>query len=119
NVLAQLPVEHELITCRLSHLRCGGQLIEKEDALTPGWQELRRNPFGRVGRDARQTAEVDGIELEGANIEKLGFKVVRDLVSDLGFTDTAWAPDMHGHTLGDQRMQRFVKHGWFHGLSFG
>jgi hypothetical protein len=40
-----------------------------------------------------------------------------NLRDDLRFAYAACAPDVERHTLADKRKKRFVKHGWFHGLS--
>ena len=74
-------------------------------------------PFGLVRRNARQTAQVNGIELHGPHIEKVVVEVGGDLPDDLGFTDAAWSPDMQGHALANERMKRFIELGGFHGLS--
>ena len=55
----------------------------------------------------RQTTKIHRIELNGAHIKELHLAISRDLVDDLGFADTAGAPNMQWHTLADQRMQRF------------
>ena len=114
HILSQLAVENQLVAAGLRHLRSRCQLIEKENALALGRQELGWNPFGLVCGDTRQSPKIDRIELDGTNVKKLKVKIGSDLRHDLRFTDAARAPDMQRHTFADQRMKRFVKLGWFH-----
>lgn len=113
-VLAELAIEDQLVASRLRHLRCGGQLIEKEDAFPCGGKKLGRDPFSLVRRNARQTAKIDGIELYGPHIQEVVVEIGRHLAHDLRFADTAWSPDMQGHTFADQRMKRLIKFRRFH-----
>ena len=116
-VLAEFPVEHQLITPGLGHLRRGGQLVEKEDALAIIRQELGWSPLCLVCCNARQAAEIDRIELHCPHVEKIVVKVVGDLGDDLRFTNAACSPDVQGHTFADQRMKRLIEFRWFHGIS--
>jgi hypothetical protein len=117
HILAELPVQYQLIAARLGHLRRRGQLIEKEDAFACGGKELGRHPFGLVLGDPRQTPEIDRVELHGPHIEKVVVEVVGDLGNDLGFPDAAGTPDVQGHTFTNQRMERLMELRWFHGCS--
>ena len=109
HVFAQFTVEDELIAARLGHLRCRGQLVQKENALSLVGQELGRNPLGLVRCDARQSAQIDRIELNGAHVKKRASEIARHLGDDLRFAHAARAPDMQRHTFADQRMKRLVK----------
>lgn len=82
-ILAQPAVEHQLIASGLRHLRRGRQLIEEENAFTGGGQEPGRHPFGLIGGDPRQTAQINRVKLHRADIEKLIAEIVGDLVDDL------------------------------------
>jgi hypothetical protein len=114
-VLAQLAIEHQLIAACLCHLRRGCQLVEKQDALSTCWQKLRRHPLSLIGSNPGKTAQVDRIELDGSDIEKLPVEITRYLGNDLRFADAAGAPDMQRHTLAHQRVERFKECGGFHG----
>ena len=117
-IFAKLAIEDQLVAACLRHLRRGGQLVQKEDALPARGQELRRHPLGLVGSDSRQASQIDRIELDGANIEKLPVQIRSNLGDDLRFADAAGAPDVQRHTFADQRMQRFKECEGFIGLSF-
>jgi hypothetical protein len=52
-VLTQLAIENKLVAACLRHLRSGGQLVEKQDALSACRQKLRRHPFGLVRGNPR------------------------------------------------------------------
>jgi hypothetical protein len=114
HVFAQFTVENELVAAGLRHLRRRGQLVQKENAFAFVGQELGRNPLGLIRRDARQTAQIDRIELNGAHVKKCDSEIARHLGDDLRLAHAARAPDVQRHTFADQRMKRLVKLGWFH-----
>ena len=118
HILAELPVQHQLIAACLGHLRRRCQLIEKENAFAGGGEKLGRDPFGLVFGDPRQTPKIDRVELHGPHVEKVVVEIVGDLGNDLRFADAACTPDMQRHTFADQRMKRLVELRWFHGISF-
>ena len=114
HVFAEFTVEDELVAAGLRHLRRRGQLVEKENALAFVGQELGRNPLGLIRCDARQSAQIDRIELNGAHIKKCDSEIARHLGDDLRLADAARAPNVQRYTFADQRMKRLVKLGWFH-----
>ena len=72
-----------MIAAGLRHLRRGGQLIQKQDALPGSGKKLRRHPFGLVFFDPGQSPQIDRIELHGADIEELIVEIARYLCDDL------------------------------------
>ena len=48
-IFTELAIEHQLIAACLCHLRCGGELVEKEDALARSWAGTSAAPT-RPGR---------------------------------------------------------------------
>jgi hypothetical protein len=64
--------------------------------------------------DARQSPQINRIELYRANVQEIKVEIVRDLGDDLRFSDATRAPDMQRHTFADQRMKRLIQFGWFH-----
>jgi hypothetical protein len=105
-ILAELAIEHQLVAASLRHLRCRGELVEKEDALTARGQELGRHPLGLIGRDSRRTRRSTESSCTARTSINCRFISEAACANDLGFADAAGAPDMRGHKLADQRMQR-------------
>ena len=93
-IVAERAIENELIARGLGHRGSRGQLIEKEDAFPACREEIRSDPFRPVILDAWQSPEIDGIELDGAHVNKVALQLLRDLLNELGFADAAGAPDM-------------------------
>jgi hypothetical protein len=116
-IFPELSVEHQLVAARLGHLRRGGQLIEKEDALARRREELRRDPFRLIRRNSWQAAQVDRIELHGPYIEKVVVEIVGDLRDDLRFSDATGAPNVQGYAFANERVKRLIELRWFHGIS--
>ena len=52
-VLTQFAIENKLVAASLRHLRRGGELIEKQDALSTCRQKFWRHPLGPVCGDPR------------------------------------------------------------------
>jgi hypothetical protein len=73
--------------------------------------------LGLVRGYARETTQIDGIELHCPHVEEVVAEVGGDLADDLRFADAARSPDMQGHTLANERMKRFIELRGFHGLS--
>jgi hypothetical protein len=82
-VLAQLSIEHQLIATSLSHLRRGCEFVEKQDSVAARRQKLGRHPLGAVRSDPRQATEVNRIQLDGADVEKLPVEIIGYLGNDL------------------------------------
>src|SRR6266496_2398172 len=118
-IIAQRAIEHELIAGSLRHRRRRGQLIEKEDAFSACGEKLGRDPFRAVFLDARQTAEIDGIKLNGPYVDKFAIQLPRDLLNELGFTDATGAPDMERDVLRHSGNQRLNEVRWFHEYVLG
>ena len=100
-----------------AHLRRRCQLIEKENAFACGGEKLGRHPFGLVFGDPRQTPKIDRVKLHSPHVEKVVVEIVGDLRDDLRLPNATRAPDVQGHTFGDQRMKRLIEFRWFHELS--
>ena len=115
-VFAEFPVEHQLITTGLGHLRRGGQLVEKENALAGIGEKLGGNPFRLILDNSGQSPEIDRVKLHGAHIEKVIVEIVSDLGDNLRLSNAARAPDVERHTFADQRMKRLIELRWFHGI---
>ena len=109
HILAELAIEDQLIAARLGHLRRGGQLVKKEDALADSGEKLGWRPLRLIRRNARQAAQIHWIELQGAYIEKVVVEIAGDLSNDLRFPNTASAPDVKGYTFADQRVERLAR----------
>ena len=77
-------------------------------------EEIRRDPFRAVILDAWQTAEVDGIELDGAYVNEFALQMLRDLLNELGFSDATGAPDMECNILRNSGNQRLNEVRRFH-----
>jgi hypothetical protein len=116
HVFAQFAVEDELVAAGLRHLRCRGQLVEKQNAFAVSGQEFGRNPLGLVRFDPGQSAQIDRVELHGTYVKKLDSEIARHLGDDLRLAHAARTPDVQWHTFTDQRMKRLVKLRWFHGF---
>jgi hypothetical protein len=116
-VFAEPAIENKLIAACLGHLGSGSQLIEEQDASPAGRQKPGRDPFRGITCDAGKATQVDRVELHSSHVEEVVVELFGDLRDDLGLAYAACAPDVQRHTLTDKREKRFVKHGWFHGLS--
>jgi hypothetical protein len=108
HILAELPVQDQLIAARLGHLRSRGQLVEKENAFACGGEKPGGHPFGPVFGDPRQAPKIDRVKLHGPHVEKVVPEIVGNLSNDLRLADAACAPDMRRHTFADQRMERLM-----------
>jgi hypothetical protein len=113
-VVAKRTVENKLIAGGLRHRGRGGQLIEKENAFAASGEEIWRDPFRAVVLDSRQTAEVDGIKLDGAYVNKFALQMLCNLLNELGFPDATSAPDMERNILRNCGNQRLNKVRRFH-----
>ena len=71
HILAELPVQHQLIAARLGHLRRGGQFIKKEDAFACGGEKLGRHPFRLIRCNSREAAQINRVKLHGPYVEKV------------------------------------------------
>ena len=117
-IFSKRSIQNQLIAACLCHLRRRSQLVKEENALATFGQEFWRYPLGLVSGDPRETTEIHRIELDRAHIEETYLAISSDLVHDLRFANAAGAPDMHRHTLADQRMQRFQQSGGYHRITF-
>jgi len=117
HVFAEFPVQHELVAAGLSHLRRGGQFIEKENAAAGGGKKLGWNPFRLVLGDPRQSPEINRVELHCPHVKKVIVEIVGDLRDDLRLPNAARAPDVQRHTFADKRMKRLIEFRWFHEVS--
>src|ERR1017187_10107190 len=114
SIVAKRTIENELIAGGLRHRGRRGQFIEEKNAFAASGEEIRRNPFRAVVLDAWQTTEVDGIELDGAYVNKFALQLLRDLLDELGFPDATGAPDMEGNILRNSGKQRLNEVRRFH-----
>jgi hypothetical protein len=94
-IFTEFAVEHQLITARLRHLRCGRQFVEKEDAFARGRQKFRRHPFCLVCGDARQPAQIDRIKLDSSNVMDLSLR--SDKSGEVEMRRKRREPKTHNH----------------------
>jgi porin len=77
-------------------------------------EEIRSDPFRPVIIDAWQATEIDGIELDGAYVNKFALQVLRDLLNELGFPNATSTPDMECNILRNSGNQRLNEVRRFH-----
>ena len=116
DIVAQPPVEHQLVAGGLDHLRRRGQLVEEEDALSLTGKEVGHEPPSGVTVDAGKAAQVDGVEQNGAQVDEVDVPRNGQVADNVGFADAGGAPNVHGDVFAKRAVERFDKGRRGHGL---